>query len=126
LQDIVWHSKGGADWYTLTLAVNTLAFLFAAFRCQGLVANHTNGPADSLASGHPINSAYLVTLIVIFLSIALDRFIYSLGSTRARAVLLLLEVALYFYAAGIFGWRESVSVDDLWNLKVCCPFTQFE
>lgn len=117
----MWHSKGGADWYTLTLAVNTIAFVYAALYIQGLVANHANGQADSLAAGHSINAAYLVTLIVIFMSIALDRFIYSLGSTRARAVLLLVEVALYFTAAGMFGWRDSVDDQDLWHLKVCGP-----
>lgn len=92
--------------------------MYAALCCKGLVATHTNGPADSLAAGHSINSAYLVTLIVIFLSIALDRFIYSLGSTRARAVLLLMEVVLYFTAASELGWKGNVDMQDLWHLKV--------
>lgn len=115
---MVWHSSGGKDWYTLHLALNALAFVYAAARCHGLVAAHGAAPLDSLAKSHTISAAYLVALIVVFSGIAADRFIYSVGSTRARAALLLAEVLLYFSATAVLMWRSALDDDNRWHLKV--------
>lgn len=118
-QEMVWHSSGGKDWYTLHLALNALAFVYAAARCHGLVAAHGAAPLDSLAKSHTISAAYLVALIVVFSGIAADRFIYSVGSTRARGALLLAEVLLYFAATAVLMWRSVLDDDNRWHLKVC-------
>eukprot|EP00892_Ulva_mutabilis_P011706 jgi/Ulvmu1/8908/UM049_0090.1 len=117
-EDMVWHSSGGKDWYTLHLALNALAFVYGAARCHGLVAAHGAAPIDTLAQSHTISAAYLVALIVVFSGIALDRFIYSVGSTRARAALLLAEVLLYFSATAVLMWRSVLDDDNLFHLKV--------
>lgn len=117
VQEMVWHSSGGKDWYTLHLALNGFAFVYAAAQCHGLVAAHGAAPIDNLAKSHTISAAYLVALMVVFSGIALDRFIYSVGSTRARAVLLLAEVLLYFSTAAVLMWRSVLDDDNLFHLK---------
>jgi hypothetical protein len=90
--------------------------MYCAFFCQKVILD--NSSTDVLRTGRTLPAADLFVLIVLFINMTLDRMCYSIGSNCGRALLLLVEVPLYFIGTWLLAWNVDSSVADRFHLKV--------
>lgn len=79
------HSRANQDWYALIAALDIMAFTFVALYYNRMVK--ASGSIQEITSQHVVPLGYLVTLIVLFLLLVLDRVTYTIGSQAGKATL---------------------------------------
>jgi hypothetical protein len=119
VQDVEWHSCPIVDWYTPTLTLSVASFIYCAFFCQKVIMD--NSSIDVLRTGRTLPAADLFVLVVLFVNMTLDRMCYSIGSSCSKALLLLVEVPLYFIGSWLLCWNNASSASDRFHLKVLSP-----
>ena len=97
IQFCEYHSRQSQDWYALTVLFDMVAFIFVALSYNKMV--RSPGSIQEITSQHVVPLGYLVTLLILFVFLVLDRLIYTIGSQAGKAVLHL----LYDICVGLLG-----------------------
>ena len=79
------HSRQSEDWYAVIASLDMMAFLFIAFNYSKIVK--AAGSVQEITSQHVVPLGYLITLIVLFVLIVMDRLVYTMGSQAGKAAL---------------------------------------
>eukprot|EP00887_Chlorella_sp_A99_P004668 scaffold4.g4668.t1 len=114
--DVEPQSRQPQDWYALTVLFDFLAFVYVA-----LFYNHVVTSARSISeitNEHVVPLGYLLTLILLFLLLVLDRLVYTLGSPAGKAALHVGQLALYFWYCLSLFWSPMASAAARAHLRV--------
>lgn len=79
------YSKQSEDWYALVASLDMITFLFIAFNYSKIVK--AAGSVQEITSQHVVPLGYLITLIILFVLIVMDRLVYTMGSQAGKAAL---------------------------------------
>lgn len=96
------HSRGARDYYAATATLDLLALLYVAVFYNRVVS--AAGSISEITSQHAVPIGFLLTLMILFGFVVLDRVVYSLGSTAGKFVLHLIEMALLFSYCSFLAW----------------------
>ncbi|KAK9824077.1 hypothetical protein WJX72_007565 [[Myrmecia] bisecta] len=114
--DVEWHSRPEQDWYAATLAVDTLAFLYVVLFYQSVV-NSARTLAD-ITDERVVPVDFLAVLIILFLFMVLDRLVYTLGNHLGKALLLVGQMALFYWYCMELFWSPSTSSGARMHLRI--------
>lgn len=116
VQNVEWHSRPAQDFYAATAAVDFITFLYVVVFYQSIV-NSARSLQD-ISDERVVPLDYLLSLIVLFMFLVLDRVFYTLGSPLGKALLLWSQMAVfYIYVLKLF-WSPTTSSTARTHLRV--------
>ena len=92
------HGRQSLDFYAATAVLDFIALSFVAVYYNRVV--HGAGSISEITSQHVVPLGYLVTLMVLFMFVVMDRVVYTLGSAAGKAALHVMYV--YSFLSKLF------------------------
>lgn len=116
IQSCEHHSRQSQDWYALTVLFDMIAFIFVALSYNKMV--RSPGSIQEITSQHVVPLGYLVTLLILFVFLVLDRLIYTIGSQAGKAVLHLMYDTLCRSLKDILCAKPDLHIRDCRQIMI--------
>lgn len=109
------HSRSARDYYAATATLDLLALLYVAFFYNQVVS--AAGSISEITSQHAVPIGFLLTLMILFGFVVLDRVAYTLGSAAGKFALHMVEMALLLSYCSFLAWSPSRGAPHSWLLS---------
>ena len=101
------HGRQARDFYAVTAVLDILGFMLVALYYNKVM--HGAGSLSEITSLHVVPLGYLITLIILFMFVVLDRVVYSLGSCLGKGVLHVVQMIVFFWYCSSLVWNDPFS-----------------
>ena len=113
------HSRQGRDFYAIIAAFDMLAIFLSALWFNSI--SKAAGSLTDITSEHVVPLGYLLTLIVLFLFLVLDRTVYVFGSQAGKAALHGFQLIIWMWYCSLLVWGPTSPATGVPELMMTGP-----